>query len=54
MWQWGRVFEYRPAQMVENNGFHAHIRHRLAYEVNFGILPKEEDTDELGPDPIII
>ena len=51
----GAFFEYRQRQMIENYGFHAHIRHRFAYGSQFwDTTPKRRTLMKLGPDPIII
>ena len=45
-------FQY---QMIENNGFHANIRCRLAYDSQFwDTTPNRRTLMNLGPDPIII
>ena len=42
-------------QIIENNGFHDHIRHRLAYGSQFwNTDPKKRTLVKLGPGPIII
>ena len=56
VWQWGaRFLNIAQRQMIENNGFHTHIHHRLAYGSQFwNTAPKMRTLMKLGPDPIII
>ena len=50
-----RFLNIAQYQMIENNGFHAHIRHRLAYGSQFwDPAPQRSTMMKLGPDPIII
>ena len=50
-----RFLNIAQGQMVENNGFHANIRHRLACGSQFWeAAPKRRTLMKLGPYPIII
>ena len=56
VWQWGaRFLNIAQRQVVEDTGFHAHVRHRLVYGSQFwDTSPKRRTLMKLGPDPIII
>ena len=54
MLQWGaRFLNIAQRQMIENSGFHAHVRHRLAYGSQFwDPAPNWRTLMKLDPDPI--
>ena len=55
VWQWGeRFLNIAQRQMIENSGFHAHVRHRRAYGSQFcDPAPNWRTLMKLDPDPII-
>ena len=56
VWQWGaRFLNIAQRQMIENSGFHAHVRQRLAYGSQFwDPAPNWRTLMKLDPDQIII